>query len=631
MWNYNFMLPSLLMLAIIQCYYFALPRLPVRMNRAFQAIILSDCLVIFFDLVSSRADTNYTAHSPGMLYFLNMGFFVLFLIRIYCFYNFTAAVLKLYQKKTSTGAIASSLVFIISEIITLSSVFTGAVFSIGPNGYQRGPFYDILYVCFFFYIIYSVILLIIYRQRLSTDQFLSGLAAQGILFVGNIVRIMFPNYIVMNMFCFMAIFVLFLGFQNPSLYREPEINAYNLRGLYEILEEYRRYDSYSIFAFALKSYADERGLYGGKQMDKGVALICQYMAEHYPRLNLFYLLNGYFVVSGADQLDIESMKRDLAARFHLPWIANETNLYLRAGFIHLKIDKNMDTTDKIIDCFFAALSEASRPKLPEEEIIETSFIQKMDELTYVKRALENAITEQSVEIHLMTIVDSISGEPRYAEALARIRGSKGDIIPPGIFISLAERSGKINEIGIQVLEKVCRFINKYHPEEYGIQWINVNLSPVQFLNRNLCQQFMEILEKYDVDPDKVHLELTEQTMYEIHDMKAQTDMFINAGFRLSLDDYGQGYSNLTRLNSLPFADIKIDMQVVWDYCEKKDILLPSLIKTLKELGFSVTAEGIETEDMAVLMRGTGCDYMQGYLFSRPLPEEEFVEKYMTNR
>ena len=132
------MLPSLLMLAIIQCYYFALPRLPVRMNRAFQAIILSDCLVIFFDLVSSRADTNYTAHSPGMLYFLNMGFFVLFLIRIYCFYNFTAAVLKLYQKKTSTGAIASSLVFIISEIITLSSVFTGAVFSIGPNGYQMG-------------------------------------------------------------------------------------------------------------------------------------------------------------------------------------------------------------------------------------------------------------------------------------------------------------------------------------------------------------------------------------------------------------------------------------------------------------------------------------------------------------
>ena len=104
----------------------------------------------------------------------------------------------------------------------------------------------------------------------------------------------------------------------------------------------------------------------------------------------------------------------------------------------------------------------------------------------------------------------------------------------------------------------------------------------------------------------------------------QIDDLRSAGFPFVLDDYGSGYSNLTRVKHYPFIDIKLDMEVVWDYFKTRDSLLPHVVTAFKELGFTVTAEGIETREMAEILKGIGCDYLQGYYFSRPVPMSEFL-------
>ena len=626
MWNYSFILPSLLILTIIQCFYYSFPRLFVRTNKIFQLIILSDCLVLLFDLLSTRADSDPSAYGQAMLYVLNMGFFVLYLGRIYSFYLFTTAALHLPHKWQSAGAVCSASVFLISEAITLSSFFTGAVFSIQADGYHKGPLYNLIYICFLFYIMYSIVLLVRFRGRISTHQFVSAVAAQLVLLAGNLVRFLFPNYIVMNMFCLLAIFILFLGFQNPVLYRASEGNAFNLEGLREVLREHEDESDFCIFAFTIKHFADARELYGGVQVDKGIALICQYMAENFPKLQLYYLSNGGFAVTGAGEADIPAIHKKLIERFSRPWVSDTTNLYLRAGYVYLKPNEALNTTDKITDCLYGALREAYRSDSPDDVMIGPEFYRKLEFQTETKRSLDDAIQTESVEVYLMPIVDAHSRKLKYAEALSRIKGKDGQVIPPDLFIPLAERNGQISDIGSQVLDKVCAFISKNHPEDWGMEWINVNLSPVQFLDRNLCSEFLEILRKYDVDPEQIHLEITEQSTSNVSELMQQIDSLTEAGFKFSLDDYGKGYSNLSRLSSLPFADIKIDMDVVWDYCRKRDILLPSLISTLKKLGFTVTAEGIENEEIADLMCEAGCDYLQGYLFSRPVPMEQCVPK-----
>ena len=95
----------------------------------------------------------------------------------------------------------------------------------------------------------------------------------------------------------------------------------------------------------------------------------------------------------------------------------------------------------------------------------------------------------------------------------------------------------------------------------------------------------------------------------------------------ALSCYGKGYSNVSRMKRCPFINIKLDMEFVWDYFNSRDKILPTMVQTIKEMGFTITAEGIENQEMATEIKDIGCDYLQGYCFSQPIPAEKFVEKY----
>ena len=171
---------------------------------------------------------------------------------------------------------------------------------------------------------------------------------------------------------------------------------------------------------------------------------------------------------------------------------------------------------------------------------------------------------------------------------------------------------------------MCEFIRDNDMEKIGIKWINVNLSPVQFMSRDIPSTFSEILQEYGVDESMIHLEITEQSMIDFSLLRDQITGLHKNGFEFSLDDYGSGYSNLSRVRQYPFTNIKIDMEVVHNYCQDRDPLLPALVQGFKEMNLSITAEGIETREMAEILKGIGCDYLQGYYFSRPVPMSEFL-------
>jgi EAL domain-containing protein (putative c-di-GMP-specific phosphodiesterase class I) len=116
--------------------------------------------------------------------------------------------------------------------------------------------------------------------------------------------------------------------------------------------------------------------------------------------------------------------------------------------------------------------------------------------------------------------------------------------------------------------------------------------------------------------------------YEL--LKKQMEAMKAAGFCFALDDYGRGYSNIARMKKCPFINVKLDMEFVWDYFKEKDKILPTLVQTIKQMGFTVTAEGIESLELADTMRDIGCDYLQGFVFSKPIPANEFAGKYGKN-
>ncbi|MBQ8092038.1 MAG: EAL domain-containing protein [Clostridia bacterium] len=624
MWNYDFVLPSALVLLIFLIYYFSRPLLPIRMNRTFLWILVADILTIVTDFLSSYMDEHYTEYAIADIRSMNMAFFICFLARIYFFYLFTVDAMKLYRKMKRLERIGATSVAIVSIAVTISSLFSRAVFWIDEAGYHRGPLYNILYVCFFFYIGLSFLLILIRRKNIPSSDCIALAGYQMVLFVGNIVRIMIPQYLVMNTFCLLAIVIIYLSFENPDLYLSERGYAFNLKALRDVLNEYSGKQLFRILGVVLCNYNDERTMYGGAQMDQGIGLISRYIKEKYPKRIVFYIRSGCFIILGNSEMNCLSMRRDLIARFQKPWEADETDLYLTPSFIQTQLSDCKVPEDRLVNALVTSLDDAGKNMLIQTPEDELPSIQQVYEQMEVKIVLEQALEQNRVEIFLQPLYDCGSQRIVAAEVLARIRDADGRLIPPGCFIPVAEKNGHINEMGEQVFRKACAFIRDHDMEALGLAWLNVNLSPIQCMRSDLSRRFTEIVNEYGIPVKYIHLEITEQSMVDYAVSRKQIMELKAAGFQFALDDYGSGYSNLTRVKEYPFSNIKLDMQVVWDYFKERDFLIPHLIVAFRQMNFTITAEGIETEDMARLMKETGCDYLQGYYFSKPLPVDEFT-------
>ena len=628
MWNYTFMIPSLLILITLLGFYLGRKRLPVRMNRTFLRLLAAHVLVVLFDYVSSRADENHAAFPGWALYALNGLYFAFFLLRAYIFYRFTVDLLELRgsRRQTHREALLWSLPFLASEALCLSSPLTGALFAIGAEGYARGPLYDVIHVCFFFYIALSLRRLRRSAGLLRSYDRYCVLAYNGVLLLGLLARMLMPSYLVMNTFCVVAILIIYLAFLNPDLVRSDPSDAFNMLGFRMLLAELVPGGSYRILGFVLQNYMYERSVLGGGQMDEAVSQISVFLLESFPGMTACYLRGGRFVLVAQGDASWEQARDVILARFRKPWIVNNAEAYLGVAFAYVDAASGLASADRVVNNLMLALENAMDSSNVEGGSVSLD-IQEIDRKVDALQALERAIERNAVEVFLQPVVDSHSRKVVAAEALARIRDEEGRIIPPGLFIPIAEHRGYIHQLGEQVLDKTCEFIHDHDIEAMGMEWINVNLSPIQCLQQGLSRRFAEILDRWQVPAEKIHLEITEQSIVDYSRLQNQILALRHVGFQFVLDDYGSGYSNLTRVKHYPFINIKLDMEVVWGYFKDRDGLLPHLVQGFKQMDMSITAEGIETQAMADVLTEIGSDYLQGFLISKPIPMEEFVKRY----
>ncbi|MBR5110113.1 MAG: EAL domain-containing protein [Clostridia bacterium] len=629
MWNTSFVLPSLLVLVILLAYYFFRPRLANRMNKAFLILIVTDVATILTDVLATLADEQYEALPLPLVSLLNLLYFVSFIARILAFFYLTLVVLKLDIPRFSWIKHTASLVFILCEGIVLSSPFTGAVYSVDSAGYHRGPLYGILPACSFFYLAFGIILLICFGKRTRKSFLISAFAFHFILIAGNIVRILYPQYLVMNVFCLLAILIIFLAFENPDLYITDRGPAFNTRAFTEWLDDPLHRKNKKALGFAIRNYNDERSMYGGIQMDQGLGLIISWLVKRFPHFLLFYLRGGNFALVGAENADWETIRRDISERFQQPWRAESVELNLNVTYVEIGLSGQDTTSDRIVNTLIYALDEAGESADIEQSVMSQETLQKFDAQIEIKRWLDQAIDNDQVEVFLQPIIDSHTRQVFFAEALARIRDDGGKLIPPGLFIPIAEKNGQINLLGEQVLRKTCAFLRERGAQASALRWINVNLSPIQCMNSGLAPLFSSILQKYNVPVDKIHLEITEEAMLNYDKQARQIEALQRSGFQIAVDDYGSGFSNLHQVKKHAFSNIKLDMSIVWDYVRDRDSLLPALVQAFKQMGFSITAEGVETKEAADALTEIGCDYLQGYYFSKPLPLNEFIETYLS--
>ncbi|MGX5085773.1 putative bifunctional diguanylate cyclase/phosphodiesterase [Enterobacter sp. UPMP2052] len=211
------------------------------------------------------------------------------------------------------------------------------------------------------------------------------------------------------------------------------------------------------------------------------------------------------------------------------------------------------------------------------------------------------------------------------EALLRWRHPEQGVLLPNLFLPSLEQTGLIVPVGNWAIEAACRQLHFWTEQGFSQWTLSFNLSPVQFEQQDLFQVISSMLQKYTLAPSRLILEVTESTALKDLDRSIELlNAFTQAGITVSIDDFGTGYSNLLMLSVLPAKELKIDRSFVNSMLvnEKSRKLVETIINIARTMEMSVVAEGIETEEQQAALAEMGCDYLQGFLFSRPLPAEQ---------
>ena len=210
-----------------------------------------------------------------------------------------------------------------------------------------------------------------------------------------------------------------------------------------------------------------------------------------------------------------------------------------------------------------------------------------------------------------------------AEALVRWQTAKG-IISPGEFLPVFESDGLIARLDSYVFQHVCAQQRKWLDDGQGLIPISVNVSRCSLFVHDIVERYKAIIDEYDLDPKYVPIEITESVALENLKIKPIADAFANQGFQLHMDDFGSGRSSLNGLNVLHFEAVKLDKSLI-DFIGYKngELVLSYTMALGKELGVQLVAEGVETASQLLFLKHNGCDIIQGFYYSKPLPVAEF--------
>ena len=196
------------------------------------------------------------------------------------------------------------------------------------------------------------------------------------------------------------------------------------------------------------------------------------------------------------------------------------------------------------------------------------------------------------------------------------------------FIRFVEHSGGIVELDEYVLEMVCRQMRQWLEEGLGVLPVSVNVSRLHLYRLNFVEQYLTIIDRYQIPHELIQLEMTETALFSNEDILSETlEKLRSKGIRILMDDFGSGYSSVTMLKSMPIDTLKIDKSMV-DFVEDNEkvrLILESIIKLAQSLKLSVTAEGVENKAQYDILKGMHIDNIQGYYCARPMAAEQYAQ------
>lgn len=486
--------------------------------------------------------------------------------------------------------------------------------------YTYGPAVLCVYLFAVLYVVATLAIIIIYRNRVSRRRRFAVSLWMTIWIIAAIIQFLNNELLLVGFATAIGVLILLVIMENPESNLDRRLGCFNSYALSEYAKElFRNKKKFSVLnlSFGNKKLLEENRAYA-EEMLRGMLNA----VNRRKKVLAFKNTNADIVFISDDGDGLYRLGLDILAYFtkDTEW-HKETSLALVK-----KCDSFADAEE-----LFGFLTFLHKEYVNEKERVlpvGESIIEKYKKQFEIEQMITDALMEDRVEVFLQPIYANEEHCFSSAEALVRIREKDGSLIPPGLFIPVAEESGQILELGERVFEKVCSFLKNSDALKLGLRIVEVNLSVIQCERRDLAERLIAIADKYEVSPEYINLEITETASISARaTLLANMKKLMDYGFKFSLDDFGKGESNLMYVVEMPVSIVKLDYDLTKAFfgSSKAKLVLRAVVSMAHGMELKLVAEGIETKEELISMCKEGIDYIQGFYYSKPLPMWEYLE------
>jgi len=524
-------------------------------------------------------------------------------------------------------------------VITLVNLSTGWIFSFSADfEYIRGPLNKLPLLLIIALIILALVQAI--PERSSMDRFLLRLISWfPLLSLGILgVQVIYPNIVLTGTAMMLATLSVHLNFQVKKISEDNLTKLPNRETFIKTVELLsRRNRPVTILLISLDDFKYINDTYGRIRGDQFLLAIKQGLLSYFPEQRLYRYSGDEFsiILESRQTLGEAHLANQVIDLFHKPW--NIAGVQARIGAsvavlsLPLESDEHMDPINLLDHVIRTAKNQGKNQFV----VCDESIFRAMRRRNRLIERLRQAVESGSFSLQYQPIFHLNDGQANSAEALLRLHDDLlGDVVPSE-FIPLAEEIGLINEIGLWVFKQVCAFLDRLRKEDLPLPSIAINFSVQQLADSKILQKLVAVLDSYVLPENLLKLELTESMFIGSSYQEILTVMepLIARGIHFHLDDFGTGYSNLAYVINLPFECIKLDKTLLWDieHNERMQVFVERLVRAVIQMGSKVIIEGIETEAQRNFLTRVDCDMVQGFIFSPPLSEQEFIKTLAQKR
>ena len=529
-----------------------------------------------------------------------------------------------------TSKLIISVPAIIAVLMIITTPLTKGVIYFDENGaYHSNWMIDVLAGIGFIYLIMVIVQGIKRRKSIRFEQTVTILVYTLCTIIALIIVNIWTDTLITLLFASIAVLVTYLSLDNPSEYKDPIMDIYNKKAfLITTAARFTGNKNFLVLGVQLEGISYLNEALGYNNFNRLLAKLAKRLCGICGRSNVFRISGSKLAIildSGEKENDDIILELQLLFSSSTKFKEVEINPKVKMAIFHCP--QSADNAVKLNDLIFDTLNS---PDLETDTIIDgdKKMAEKVRREHQLTEILKQALSQNQFEVYYQPIYSIKEKRFTTAEALVRLTNMELGFVSPDEFIPVAEKNGLIHMIGEFVFRSVCKFIINNKLWEKGISYIHVNLSVIQCMQEKLYEQLLGIMDFYGLDYKYIELEVTETAaVVSSETLMINMKQLMEKNMSFALDDYGMGYSNTTSILKYPFHTIKLDKSIVWAAAkdEKAQKFLQHTIAMFRDMGIELVAEGVETKEMADMLRKMKCDYMQGYLYSKPVKAQAFLD------